>query len=396
MIDWKLSSDTWDKNELKALKRVEKSGRYTIGPEVTEFEKQLAEMHGKKHAVMTNSGSSANLLMLSALALHPKYNSKPRKTWYGKTVRKNIIVPAVSWSTTYFPVHQNGFDLKFVDVDLDTMNIDVEAVAKAIDKDTVAVLAVNLLGNPADLDFLREICEYEDVVLLEDNCESFGALHYGKMAASIGEMGTLSFFFSHHLQTMEGGCVFTNDDSVADYLRSLRAHGWIRDWKGESDAKTGDPFKDSFTFVLPGYCVRPLEFSGAVGQEQLKKWDSMFKQRRENAIHAEIYFNNERMSLQRETHGSMSSWFGFGVTLRGDLIGRRDEVIAALTEAGVETRPIVAGDFTKNPVMELLNHCPLTEYPNAHHIDTNGFFFGNDCVDLEDKIKAAASIINKL
>ena len=396
MIDWKLSSDTWDRNELKAIDRVKKSGRYTMGAEVAEFEKQLAEMHGKKHAVMTNSGSSANLLMLSALALHPKYNTEPRKNWYGKTVRKNIIVPAVSWSTTYFPVHQNGFDLKFVDVDLDTMNIDPHKVVEAIDKDTVAVFAVNLLGNPADLELLKQICDHEDIVLLEDNCESFGALHEVKMAGSIGEMGTLSFFFSHHLQTMEGGCVFTDDDSVADYLRSLRSHGWIRDWRTHMPAKTGDPFKDSFTFVLPGYCVRPLEFSGAVGQEQLKKWDKMFKQRRANALVAQEVFDNDRISIQKETTGSMSSWFGFGVTLRGDLIGRRDEVIAALTEAGVETRPIVAGDFTKNPVMEMLNHCPLDEYPNAHHIDTNGFFFGNDCVDLTKQIKAAAKIINKL
>ena len=400
MINWSLSSDTWNNDEKNALQRVIKSGKYTMGPEVAEFERQLAEFHGVKHAIMTNSGSSANLLMMAAIAEHPKFNTEPRKRFLRSPVRKNVIVPAVSWSTTYFPVHQNGFDLKFVDVDRETFNIDPQAVAEAIDQDTVAVLAVNLLGNPAELYQLKRICDEFGLLLLEDNCESFGSRAgylgtMGQMCGSIGHIGTLSFFFSHHLQTMEGGCVLTDDDSLVDYLKSLRAHGWVRDITGtELYRKTGDDFVDSFKFVLPGYCVRPLDLSGAVGQEQLKKWPEMLKMRRQNADIADIFLNTDNSKLQVET--GTSSWFGFGITLQGALEGRRDEIVMWLKEEGVDTRPIVAGNFTKNPVISKLNCCPLGEYPNADYIDQNGFFLGNDCIDLEKKIKAVGKIFGSL
>ena len=385
MINYGLSSDTWDHNEVNAIQRVIESNRYTMGKEVKQFEKDFAEFMGAKHAVMTNSGSSANLITIATLALHPKFK---------KTETPNIIVPAVSWSTTYFPVHQYGFTLKFVDVDLDTFNISVGDVIDAIDENTTAVFAVNLLGSAAELENLKEVCDNAGIVLLEDNCESLGATLYDdRQCGTIGTMGTFSFFFSHHLQTMEGGMVLTDDDDLVDYLRSLRAHGWVRDMEFDTFETTGDPFKDSFNFVLPGYCVRPLEFSGAVGQEQLKKWPEMLKVRRANAEVAKEVFNTDKVQLQFEW--GRSSWFGFGMTLRGSLEGRRDEVIAKLSEQGVETRPIVAGNFQKNPVIERMN-CITCDAKAADYIDANGFFIGNDSINLEDKIRAVAEVINNI
>ena len=388
MINYGLSSDTWDESEVNAINRVVASNRYTMGSEVKQFENDFAKFMGAKHAVMTNSGSSANLISIATLALHPKMQSKQNR---GKL---NIIVPAVSWSTTYFPVHQWGFKLKFADVDLNTFNISVEDVINKIDDNTIAVFAVNLLGSAAELERLKAICDAAGIYLLEDNCESLGATLYdGRQCGTIGTMGTFSFFFSHHLQTMEGGMVLTDDDDLVDYLRSIRAHGWVRDMEFGSFETTGDPFKDSFKFVLPGYCVRPLEFSGAVGQEQLRKWPDMLTQRRANALVAKEAFNTSKVQLQKEW--GQSSWFGFGMTLRGSLEGRRDDVIAALTEQGVETRPIVAGNFQKNPVIDRMD-CITCDAPNADYIDTNGFFIGNDCVDLEDKIEAVGKLINSL
>ena len=387
MINYPLSSDTWDENEVNAINRVVESNRYTMGKEVREFEEQFADFMGSKHAIMTNSGSSANLIAIAAMALHPKLH-KPRHS--GK--RPNIIVPTVSWSTTYFPVHQWGFDLKFVDVDLLDFNISVNGVMNAIDDATVGVFAVNLLGSAARLEQLKAICDVKGIVLLEDNCESLGAkLADGRHTGTIGKMGTFSFFFSHHMQTMEGGMVLTDDDDLVDYLRSLRAHGWVRDMQFGSFETTGDPFTDSFNFVLPGYCVRPLEFSGATGKEQLKKWPSMLEQRRANALVAKEVLNTDKVRLQ--TEWGQSSWFGFGMTLTGSLEGRRSEVITKLTDLGVECRPIVAGNFMKNPVIELMN-CITCDAPNADYIDTNGFFIGNDCVDLKNKIEAVAEVIN--
>ena len=387
-LDYGLSSDTWDENEINAIKSVIQSGRYTMGERVKQYEKEFAEFFGVKHAIMTNSGSSANLLMLTALKLHPKFDK----------TKTEVIVPAVSWSTTYFPVHQNGFTLKFVDINPATMNIDVTAVQEAITEKTAAVLAVNLLGNPANLTALKLFCNLNDIPLLEDNCESLGATLVGKQCGTHGEMGTFSFFFSHHLQTMEGGMVVTDDDSLATYLKPLRAHGWIRDLDDENELcnKTGDPFIDSFKFVLPGYTVRPLEMSGAVGSEQLKKWPEMLRMRRKNAQIAQTFLQGENFRLQVET--GESSWFGFGIVLINNLKGRRDEVIALLHENGVETRPIVTGNFLRNPVIEHLNivPCEPEDFKYADELHYNGFFIGNDCVDLTDKILAVSKLIKEL
>lgn len=384
-MNYKLASDTWDHRERSALQRVISSGRYTMGDEVKLFEDEFAKFFAKKHAVMTNSGSSANLIALAALKYSPK-----RK----KVERPNIIVPAVSWSTTFFPVHQHGFQLKFVDVGRTSFNMELHAIEQAIDSNTVAVFVVNLLGNPARLSEIKALCDQRGIAMLEDNCESLGASTDGQYAGSFGDMGTFSFFFSHHLQTMEGGMVVTDDDQVADYLRSFRAHGWTRDDRNNTFDKTGDPFEDSFNFVLPGYCVRPLEMSGATGQEQLKKWPSMFAQRRRNAeIAKKIFANKDYIQLQEEN--GISSWFGFGLILSGPLESNRKQVIQRLQAAGVECRPIVAGNFQKNPVIKYLD-CILAETPNADDIDKNGFFVGNDIVNLEAELNMVNDLISEL
>jgi len=395
-VEYPLACDTWGNEEVAAIDRVVKSNRYTMGSEVKKFEEEFAAFHGSKFGVMTNSGSSANLIMLAALSLHPKFKRPEKKGLFGfkkKQNKPNIIVPAVSWSTTYFPVNQHGYRLKFVDVDPVTFNIDPLQVAMAIDEDTVAVLAVNLLGNPCELDKLSRICDVSDVILLEDNCESMGASLNDKLCGTWGKMGTFSFFFSHHLQTCEGGMVLTDDEDLVDYLRSLRAHGWTRDVEFGSFETTGNAFEDSFNFVLPGYCVRPLEFSGATGQEQLKKWPSMLEFRQSNAKVAKEVFNTDKIKLQSET--GQSSWFGFGLILKGKLAGQRKEVISKLVSLGVECRPIVAGNFQKNPVIGLLDTIPC-DAPNADMIDNDGFFIGNDSQDLEEKIRLIARIINEM
>ena len=317
---------------------------------------------------------------------NPKYKNKG-----------NIVVPAVSWSTTYFPIHQLGYTIRFVDVDPYTFNIDPSKLEAAIDEDTAAVFAVNLLGNPAELNKIKEICDKRDITLLEDNCESLGALEYNKHCGSVGEMGTFSFFFSHHMQTMEGGMVLTNDDTTYEYLKSLRAHGWIRDSTSDDPlfAKSGDPFEDSFKFILPGYCVRPLEMSGAIGQEQLKKWPQMMIDRRKNAEIAKKVFAdvpNIRLQVEHEK----SSWFGFGLVLEGDLAGKRKTVIEELTKHGVETRPIVAGNFMRNPVIDKLNWDKSGTFEGTDKLHYDGFFIGNDCADLSENINMAADVIRNI
>lgn len=387
-MKYSLASDTWDEKEIAAIHQVIDSKRYTMGNEVKKYEENFANFFGAKHAVMTNSGSSANLITLATLFLHPKFK---------KCENPNIIVPAVSWSTTFFPVHQHGFTLKFVDIDQETFNLDVKTVESAIDSNTVAVFAVNLLGNPCELKKLKELCDSRGIVLLEDNCESLGAIESdNKFAGTFGTMGTFSFFFSHHLQTMEGGMVLTDDDELVDYLKSLRAHGWVRDISDNSKLynKTGDSFEDSFRFVLPGYCVRPLEMSGAVGQVQLRKWPDMFTKRRKNAqIAQELFSDLEYIRLQKENQ--TSSWFGFGFVLTGPLQNKRAEVIKKLSSNGVELRPIVAGNFLRNPVIKHLKHIS-SECPNADILHDRGFFIGNDIQDLEENLVEVKKLLEEI
>jgi CDP-6-deoxy-D-xylo-4-hexulose-3-dehydrase len=311
----------------------------------------------------------------------------------------NIIVPAVSWSTTYFPAYQYGFHLNFVDIDKDTLNIDTTKIEAAIDAETSAIFAVNLLGNSCDYKKIKEIADKHGLVLIEDNCESLGAINndLDKYTGTIGKMGSFSFFFSHHLQTMEGGMIACESKEDADYIRSLRAHGWCRDLPDNNNiyTKTGDPFKDSFTFVTPGYSVRPLEMSGAIGSVQLKKWPEMRKQRVLNAEYFTEKFK-DLFGIRIQTEIGSSSWFGFSIILENHLKGKRDELVKKLRDSGVECRPIVAGNFMKNPVIDYITYLDHNNYESANYIHDHGLFIGNDVRDLKENIDMVYDIIKGL
>lgn len=349
-----------------------------MGPAVKQFEAEFAAHFGSRFAVMVNSGSSANLLALAATVIDPKIDLSPGD---------EVIVPAVSWATTYYPVSQYGLTLKFVDIDIDTLNLDLDEVEKAIGPRTKAVLAVNLLGNPVDFARLTRICSDHSLLLIEDNCESMGATFDGKAAGTFGALGTFSSFFSHHISTMEGGMILTDDDYLHQAMVSMRAHGWTRELESDNLVypKTGDAFDDLFRFVLPGYNVRPLEMSGALGTAQLKKLPSIVAGRRANAAtFIKEFSGRDDLRLQSET-GS-SSWFGFSFILEGRLAGRRRDVVAALTAAGIESRPIVTGNFTRNPVLEHLHYAPLGALPHADKLHEDGLFVGNHHYPIEEQL----------
>jgi len=381
-----LACETWDHEELGMIQKVINSNRFTMGPEVEKFEKQFATSMGKKHAVMVNSGSSANLLMIASLVLNEDIDLNPGD---------EVIVPAVSWSTTFFPVHQYGLTMKFVDVNPHTFNIDVNDIEENISEKTKAIFAVNLLGNSCEYAQLIELCHRHNLILIEDNCESLGAKYKGRYLGSIGLMGTYSFFFSHHMQTMEGGMILTDDLKLAEYCKSLRAHGWMRELPKENTVcnKIGNPFKDSFRFALPGYSVRPLEMSGAIGQAQLRKMEDMTLARRENAAYFKERLGvsgNPDFYLQREEEDGFknttySSWFGFGIVLRSGL--NRDKIVDKLIENGIECRPIVAGNFMNNPVIRRLNTKQnIKGYEGSDILDTQGFFIGNNPSKMYEQI----------
>lgn len=383
-----LADSTWDERETQAIADVVASGRFTMGPKAREFEARFAERFECRHAIMVNSGSSANLLAIAALRYRSRDSLQPGD---------EVIVPAVSWSTTYCPLHQYGLKLRFVDIDPDTLNLDPDAVETAITPDTRAVFAVNLLGAPNDFARLAEICERRGVILIEDNCESMGALYDGRHAGTFGVCGTFSMFFSHHMCTMEGGVVTTDDTEIAQIVTSLRAHGWTRELPPENLVwnKEGDAFRDMFRFVLPGYNLRPLEMSAAVGLCQLEKLDSMLRGRRANAERfVDLFGDQDFVRIQKPV--GTSSWFGFALILDGPLAGRRSEVVEMLADSGVESRPIVAGDFTKNPVIRFFDYEIAGPLPNTSNVDANGFFIGNHHYDISEELGLVKEILADL
>jgi len=271
----------------------------------------------------------------------------------------------------------------------------------------VGIFAVNLLGNSCDYAKIKKICDKHKLILIEDNCESLGAISnvtvadgdriLTKKCGTVGRMGSFSFFFSHHMQTMEGGMIVCHDKDDYDYIRSLRAHGWCRDLPDDNNLynKTGDPFKDSFTFVTPGYSVRPLEMSGAIGSVQLKKWPRMKEQRIKNAEYFIEKFKNLKDVVTQKEIGQ-SSWFGFSMIFEGDLKGKRDLIVQKFKENEIECRPIVAGNFMKNPVIDYLTYIDNKDYQVADYIHDNGLFLGNDVRDLKENIDMVYDIIKDI
>lgn len=372
-----LSDDTWDNQEIDAINRVIASNRFTMGKEVEEYEKEFAKKFGAKYAIMSNSGSSANLLAIAALV-------------YSKRLKKGdeIIVPAVSWSTTFFPLAQYDLKLKFVDIDKETLNIEIESLKRAITEKTKAIFAVNLLGNSNNFNEIKKLCGEKNILLLEDNCESMGAIYEEKKLGTIGLIGTYSTFYSHHLCTMEGGVTVTNDEELYHYMLSIRAHGWTRNLPKESKIykKNDEEFYESFNFIMPGYNLRPLEMEAAIGREQLTKLDTIIAQRRKNAIYFKEKMQKiEGIRIQKEI--GLSSWFGFAMVLEGKYIGKRHILVKMLKEREIEVRPIVTGNFTRNKAIEFLNYEIFEELKNADDIHENGLFVGNHskenkiCVD---------------
>lgn len=388
MIKYPLASSSWDNSEIEAINNVVESDMYTMGKHVKDYESDFAKFFGSKYAVMVSSGSAANLLMIAALFFTKNETLNLKRG-------DEVIVPAVSWSTTYFPLYQYGLKLKFVDIDRDTLNIDLEKVGDAITENTRAIMCVNLLGNPIEYNKLRKIINNRNIVVIEDNCESMGSTLDGKYCGTFGVMGSFSSFFSHHISTMEGGCVVTEDEELYHIMLCMRAHGWTRNLPEENKldyVKSDDPFDEAFKFILPGYNLRPLEMSGAIGIEQLKKLPSLLEHRQRNASYfKEVFSDHPYLSIQQET--GKSSWFGFSLLIAEEQAVSRRTVVELLRSNGVECRPIVTGNFVRNPVIEYFDYEVDGELEAADFINDNGLFVGNHHYDIRDKIDFLKAIL---
>jgi len=345
-----LAINTWGDEERDAIIRVIDSGRFTMDEKVGEYERDYADYVGTKYCIACNSGSSANLLMVAA--------------WSIRHGAGTVIVPAVSWPTSYSPFQQYGWKLKFVDVDRETLNYSLSELGNAYTGNDL-ILAVNLLGNPNDFD------KFPAPVYLEDNCESMGAEYICDdmgvcRTGSLGVMASHSTFFSHHIQTMEGGLITTDNEYFYQMLLCLRSHGWTRHLPNDNILKEK---VGKYEFVYPGYNLRPTEIQGAVGVEQVKKLPTFILQRRENAEAFKEKAAKKGWKIQREI--GKSSWFAFAV-LSDDI----DSVKKELDAKDIEYRPIVAGNFTRSTAIKYFDQ-PTATYPNADYIHDHGLYIGN-------------------
>ena len=386
MSNYPLATSTWDNKELEAIQSVIDSDNYTMGDHVSKFENDFGKFINRKYCLMVSSGSAANLISIASFF----YTKNPM-------LKKGdeVIVPAVSWSTTYFPLQQYGLKLKFVDIDLNTLNYDLDALKSAITSNTKMIVTVNLLGNPNDFDVINKLINDKKIFIFEDNCESLGAEYKGKQTGTFGVIGTFSTYFSHHISTMEGGFVTTDNEELYHILLSLRAHGWTRNLpkKNHVANKSDDWFEESFRFVLPGYNVRPIEMSGAIGVKQLEKTPSFLKKRRENAkLFIKLFKDHPNYLIQKDI--DKSSWFGFSLIIKPSSNLIRKDIINILQKNKIECRPIVTGNFVRNEVMKYFDYEVHEELKNANYLHDNGFFVGNSHKCLSKNINFLSQILS--
>lgn len=384
---FELASSTWGEEEKQAVLEVINSNMYTMGKNVEEFERRFAKYFGMKYAVMVNSGSSANLIAVASLFYK---NKNPLKR------ADEVIVPCISWATTFHPLHQYGLKMKFVDIDIHTLNYDIEELKKAVTKNTKMIVAVSILGNPCQFDEISDLCKDNNIILFEDNCESMGAKFNGRYTGTFGLVNTFSTFFSHHISTMEGGFVLTEDREIYNLLKSLRSHGWTRGQDEDSILyeRKGDDFFEAYRFILPGYNVRATEIQGAIGIRQLGKLDKFINIRRKNAAHfVNLFKDDKRFIIQREV--GESSWFCFTMIINPKFKIDRNRVLKKLKDVGIEHRIITGGNMLRHDVIKYYDY-EVTKSTNADIAHYNGFFVGNHPYDIRDKIDYLYKILKDI
>jgi len=377
-----LASSGLREADIEAAIRVLNSGNLTMGKEVKLFESKMAQYLGSKHFVMVNSGSSANLLMIEAL-LRPT-NTKPRLN-----PGDSVLVPAIAWPTTIWPLIQLGLNPIFVDVDPSTLSINLEAAQQLIDGTRIPVsglFPIHPLGHAIPPSSLKDFTERNDLILINDVCESLGSWSEGVHAGTYGIAGSFSFYFSHHITTMEGGGIATNDSSYADDLRSMRSHGWSRDRSDVDEWNRDVSSNDSkFLFVSTGYNVRPMEIQAAIGNEQIGEIDNFVARRRLIASRVRDSLNGTTMKLiggetldKSETRAS-NSWMLLPIQVTGvDAEVKKKRILEKLTLLGIETRPVLTGNFLSQPAIRRITRSEVDpdHYKAATKITKTAFLVG--------------------
>jgi CDP-4-dehydro-6-deoxyglucose reductase, E1 len=392
--DYPTAFSLWGEEEKAAIARVIESGRFTMGDEVAQFEAEFAAAHGRRHAIMVNSGSSANLIAIAALFHHherplrgPRHasesieweNGHGRSSGPTDVAADRAIVPAIAWSTTYAPLVQHGLELDLRDVDA-TWNAPPNHLFWSAPR---LIVIASILGNPCYGAEWRALADDLDAYVLEDNCESFWAKGPdGERCGSHGTLSTFSFFYSHQISAIEGGMILTDDCWLDRLCRMLRAHGWTRDITHPAR------FQDEYDFKVMGYNVRPLELHAAIARAQLRKADQFWAARAKNAL----TFMAAAAGLPVE----FPTWRGvpnpFGLHFLCESTKARAALVTALRANGVDCRLPTGGSFCRHLYGARWAN---QQTPMADSIHDRGLFLGNAPFDITDKIERAVAVMHK-
>jgi len=373
--NYQLSPNSFSNEDIIEGIKIIVSKKITMSKRTKIFEQRFAKFLGCKYALMVNSGSSANLLAMFAMInpLKKKNKLKPGD---------ECLIPALCWSTSLWPLVQTGLKPKFVDIDPLTLNLSIKDLKKKITKKTKAIMAVHVLGNSTNMFDLMKIIKKKKLTLIEDTCESLGSKYKNKSLGTFGEFGTFSFYYSHQITSGEGGMIVCNDKKNYEILHSLRAHGWDRGLKND---------KNNFNFINSGFNLRPSEISAAIGHNQFKRLNNFKKIRHQNrnkiisTLKKSKNWDNQFSFINPIEHLE-PSWFGLPILINKKFLSKKKKFLNFLAKKGIETRPIISGNFLNQPVMKIYDlDKGRKSFLGAQEVEDKGFFIGIHIERISDK-----------
>jgi len=352
------------------------SQKLTMSKITEKFEYEFAKFIGSKYALMVNSGSSANLLASFAL-INPKKKNRLKNG-------DKFLIPSVCWSTSLWPLIQCGLKPKFIDVNKDNFCLDETLIDQKILKEIKAIVTIHILGNSSNIKKISSAAKKNNIFLIEDTCEALGSKYNSKYLGTYGDFGTYSFYYSHQITSGEGGMIVCNQKEDYEIIYSLRAHGWDRGLKKSSK-------RNQFNFINSGFNLRPMDLTAAIGLSQFRRLGSMMNVR---ALNREKIINNIKKSKKWnnqyiffEPNKNVSpSWFGFPIMINNINKVNKNKFMNYLNKNGIETRPILSGNFLNQPSAKLykLNNENLKFY-NSQMIEEKGFFIGLPTENIFEK-----------
>ena len=377
----KLVKDTINFDDVSNLiEWLKTNPRLTKGNLTVEFEKKWSEWLGVKYSVFVNSGSSANLAGIYSLILSERMRNK------------KIVVPAVSWVTTVTPAIQLGLEPIMCDCDENNLGLNIDHLKQIIkDENPSAIILVHVLGLPNHLDEIISLCKENDILLIEDTCESIGSKYNDEKLGTFGDLSTFSFYFGHHMSTIEGGMVSTNDEDLYHILLSIRSHGWDRDLPQKKQVELREKyninnFRALYTFYYPGFNLRATDLQAFIGLGQLDKLDMIVENRNKNFLRYKNEIKNPEWNVQ-EPEGSFVSNFSFPIITKNI-----SKLVEELTDNDIECRPLICGSINEHPFWyERYGHSDL---PKSKRVHEYGLYLPNNHEMTEEELNKVIEIDN--